>query len=77
MLNKKKKVMFMYEVIHERLKQNKDPYDMINHCDIQITLCRLFHTPKQITNKIILELLDLDIIEQVGKNQLGIFYRVK
>ena len=66
----------MYRIIGERLNCNKDPYDMMNHKDIQICLCRLFHTPKQQTNTIIEELLRFGLLEKMGRNQIGVFYKV-
>ena len=76
MCKPKKKVMQMYFIIHERLRHSRDPFGMINHKEIQLILCRLFHTPKQYTNTIIQELIALDIIESMGRNQLGPFYKV-
>ncbi len=77
MCKPKKKVMLMYFIIHERLKQCRDPFGMINHKNIQLILCRLFHTPKEYTNRIINELQQLYIIEPMGRNQLGSFYKVR
>ena len=73
---KEKEVMVMYKIIGERLSNSKDPYGMINHKDIQVCLCRLFHVPKQHTNHIIQELIQLGLVEKMGKNLLGLFYRV-
>jgi len=75
-MDKEKEVMMMYKVIGSRLKNCKDPYDTMGHKDIQICLCRLFHVPKQFTNRIIEELISLGFIEKLGKNQLGILYKV-
>ena len=77
MCQEKRNPMIMYSIIKDRLRQDKDPYGMINHKEIQLTLCRLFHTPKQYTNGIIRELLGLRIIESMGRNSLGPFYKVR
>ena len=76
MCKQKKDCMVMYHIIAERLRINRDPWSMINHKDIQICLCRLFHAPKNRTNEIILELIELGVIDKMGRNQIGIFYKV-
>lgn len=76
MCKQKRGMMVMYKVIGERLQIYKDPWGMINHKEVQLCLCRLFHTPKQLTNAVINELIELGIIDKMGRNQCGLFYKV-
>lgn len=72
------KMGLMYEIIIDRLRIQKDFYGMINIREIKLCLCRLFHIPKQETNRIIKELEAFGLLEMMGRNDNagGVFYKV-
>jgi hypothetical protein len=72
-----KKVMpYLYILLREKLRANKDFTDCMGRTEIKMILCRNFHVLKQDTDKVFRELESLEIIELVGRNELGLFYKI-
>ena len=76
MCKEKKRVMWMYIVLQNRLRESVDPWGSIGWKSIQMILCRLCHVPKVHSYKVLHELEELKIIEPLGRNKEGVFYKV-
>ena len=72
----KKEMPLLYQLLRTKLRENKDYTDCIGRTEIKMIMCRGFHVAKQDTDKLFKELERLNIINLVGRNQLGVFYKV-
>jgi hypothetical protein len=61
---------------HTHLQMAKDPYDMINHKEIQIILARRYHKSRKDWNSYIQGAIKRNLITLMGRNQIGCFYKV-
>lgn len=66
----------LYELLRNKLRENKDYADCMGRTEIKMIMCRSFHVSKQETDKLFKELERLKVIELVGRNQLGLFYKI-
>ena len=72
----KKELLFLYFKLRENLRAAKDYTDCMGRTEIKMIMCRGFHVAKEDTDKVFKELEQLKIIELVGRNQLGLFYKI-
>jgi len=72
----KKEMPLLYSLLQSKLRENKDYTDCMGRTEIKMIMCRGFHVAKQDTDKLFKELEQLNIIHLVGRNQLGLFYKI-
>lgn len=70
------KLPLLYSVLKDKLRTNQDYTGCIGHTEIKMILCRSLHVPKPITERVIKELQEFKIINYMGRNSLGLFYKV-
>ena len=66
----------LYNLLQSKLRENKDYTDCMGRTEIKMIMCRGFHVAKQDTDKLFKELEQLKIISLVGRNNLGLFYKI-
>ena len=70
------KLQVLTKRLREEIRKNKDYTGCIGHTELKMLICRGHHVPKCEVDEVFKELKELNIITLIGRNQLGVFYKV-